>query len=121
MPRGTLLTSNERKLITNKLANGLNSAQIGKELGRDARTIRKAIQDINFKRKPNKHKGTSIVSKRDMQKLQAVLKKHPLLLSKAKFAKAGVLERCKTTRCKFLQILGIVKRMKKGLLYLLRI
>ena len=113
MPRGTLLTSNERKLITNKLANGLNSAQIGKELGRDARTIRKAIQDINFKRKPNKHKGTSIVSKRDMQKLQAVLKKHPLLPSKAIFAKAGVLNRSKTTRCKVLRMLGSVKKAEK--------
>ena len=75
MPRGAFLISNEQKLITNKLANGLNSAQIGKELGRNTRPIKRAIQDINFKRKPNKHKGMSIVSKRDMQKLQAVLKK----------------------------------------------
>ena len=75
MARGTLLTSNERKLITNKLANGLNSAQIGKDLGRDARTIRKAIQDINFKRKPNKHKGTSIVSKKRYAKAPGSFKK----------------------------------------------
>ena len=108
MPRGTLREADERKLITRHLAEGLPACQIGILLGRDPRTIKTAINDINFHRKIRKDKGTSIVSKRDKQKIQYVLKNNSLLTSAAIFAKAGVYNICKTTRCKTLRELGNV-------------
>ena len=113
MGRGTHLTSDERKLITRHLSEGLQACQIGTLLGRDTRTIKKAINNINFCRKTRSDKGTSIVSKRDKQKIRGVMKKHPLLTSAAIFSKAGVFNICKTTRNKTLRELGSMKSAQK--------
>ena len=113
MPRGTHLRPDESRLITRHLAEGLQARQIGILLGRDLKTIKKAINDINFHRKPRKDIGKSIVSKRDKQKIRYVMKKYPLLTSAAIFAKAGVYNICKTTRCKILRELGNVKVAQK--------
>ena len=68
MVKGSPLSTKERTLITQKLAQGLNPTQIGKHLNRDTRTIKKAIQDITYKRKTHGNKGNLIVSKRDIKK-----------------------------------------------------
>ena len=75
MPRGNLLTSNERKVITQKPAQRLTISQIAKDLQRDRRTIKKAIADINFKRKTRSDKGKFMLSDRDMRKLTIIVKK----------------------------------------------
>ena len=109
MPRGTLLTREERRRITRHLGEGLQACQIAKLLHRDTRTIKKAIRDINFKRKPRKDTGSSIVSERDQRKIRLIMKKHPLSTSAAIFSMAGVHNISKTTRCKVLRDLGQVK------------
>ena len=97
------MTSNERKFITQKLAQGLKAPQIAKDLKRDARTIKKAIIDINFKSKTRSCKGKSMPSVRDMRKITFIVKKHPLLSSKQVFAKAGLPHIKKDTRCRALR------------------
>ena len=109
MQRGTHLRPDEHRLITRHFAEGLPARQIGILLGRDPRTIKKAINDINFRRKLRKDKGKSIVSKRDKQKIRHVMKENPLLTSAAIFANAGVYNISKTTQCKILRELGNVK------------
>ena len=83
------LTVDERKLITQKLGQGLSKAQIAREMNRDSRTIQKATQNIFYKRKTRSDKGNSKLSERDYRKLHKVIKKYPLLPSGAIFAEAG--------------------------------
>ncbi|CAL4154317.1 unnamed protein product, partial [Meganyctiphanes norvegica] len=113
MPRGTPLSNNERKLIMLKLEQGLSAVQIGKSLKRDTRTIKKAIQDINYKSKPRSDKGKSMASEIDIKKIQDVVKRHPSMTSSDIFSKAGVLNISKTTRCKILRQIGRVKNAEK--------
>ena len=109
MRKGSPLSNYERKLITQKLAKGFSAVQIGQHLGRDKRTIRKAIKNINYSRKPHCNKVTSIISTRDLQKIKDVLRKHPLLTSKVIFSKAGVPNISKATQNRVLKQVGSVK------------
>ena len=52
------LTVDERKLITQKLGQGISKAQIAREMNRDIRTIQKATQDIFLK---EKHDLTKVI------------------------------------------------------------
>ena len=52
------LTVDERKLITQKLGQGLSKAQIAREMNRDIRTIQKATQDIFLN---EKHDLTKVI------------------------------------------------------------
>ena len=51
MGKAVSLSPNERQLIMQKLGEGLKPCQIAKDLNRDSRTIKKAIENINFGRK----------------------------------------------------------------------
>ena len=110
MARGKALSSNERRNITQKLAQGFTPAQIGKLLKRDARTIKKAIIDINYKWEPCYTKGTSMLSDRDMRKIKIIVRKHPLWSSKAIFDKAGLPQIKKNTRCRALKKIAILTK-----------
>ena len=114
MPRGTILSSNERKLITQKLSQRITVPQIARDLQRDTRTIKKAINDINFKSKTRSNKGSFMLSKRDMRKLTIIVKKHPLLSSKQVFAKAGLPHIKKDTRCRALRKIALLRKVAKN-------
>ena len=85
MARGKKLSSDERKTITQKLAQGNKACQIARHLSRDTRTIKKAINDINYKWKTRSNKGAFILSDRTLRKIKNLVRKHPLLSSKAIF------------------------------------
>ena len=82
-------------------------------MNRDRGTIGKVIQNITYKRKTHGNKGNLIVSKREIQKIRDVLRRHPLLSSKAIFVKAGVPNVSKTTCCKVLRQIANVRKAKK--------
>ena len=82
-----------------------SAVQMGQHFGRDKRTIRKAIKNINYNRKPHCNKGTS---KRSLE-ITDVLRKHPLLTSKVIFSKAGVPNISKATQNRVLKQMGSVK------------
>ena len=107
------LTVDERKLITQKLGQGISKAQIARELNRDIRTIQKATQDIYYKRKTRCDKGKSKLSEQDYRKLRKVIKKYPLLPSGAIFAEAGVPAYSKTRRNIHLKKIAVVKKAEK--------
>ena len=55
MVRGKALSPDERHLNTQYLTKGLKPCQIAKHLKRDSRTMKKAINDIEYKRKTSKN------------------------------------------------------------------
>ena len=68
------LNANERATIIKRLSEGASSAVIAKEIKRDPRTIKKAIDSINFTRKTRKHTGKRKISPRYMRKIALVAK-----------------------------------------------
>ena len=95
--------SEEWQLITLHLAKGRSIANIARTLNRDARTIKKATENIMFKHKIRCDKGKlKRVSERDIRKVKYNLRKHPLLSRKEVFTTAGVPDISKSTRCRVL-------------------
>ena len=72
MGRGTHLTADERRLITRHLSEGLQACQIGTLLGRDTRTIKKAINDINFAEKQDQTKALVLSLKGTNKKFEVL-------------------------------------------------
>ena len=83
---------------TKKIGEGLKPCQIAKDLNRDSRTIKKAIENINFGRKTRSDAGKSKVTARCLRKIKNIVRKHPLSTSKTIFDIAGVKDISKTTR-----------------------
>ena len=69
MGKAVSLSPNERRLVTQKLGVGLKPSQIAQDLHRDTRTIKKAIENINFTRKTRSDVGKSKVSARCLRKI----------------------------------------------------
>ena len=110
MGKKATLSKSERQKITNLLAEGHDCKEIATTLQRDPRTIKKAISNINFKRKTRKNQGKTKFSKRDIRKIKIAAKKMPLHSSKAIFESAGVAQVSRETRCKILKKLAKVKK-----------
>ena len=78
MSRRPSLDDQEKQNITKLLGNDKTALEIAKHLKRDARTIKKAIQNINFTRKTRSDKGKRSFSKRELRKIAKAAKKCPL-------------------------------------------
>ena len=113
MAKGLVLSPEERRIITQKLAKGLQPCQIAKLLKRDTRTIKKAINNIDYQRKSRRYYGKLKVTERELRKIKKVVRKHPLATSKFIFDKAGVPNCGKTLRCETLQKLADNKKAEK--------
>ena len=81
MRKNKSLSTDERARITKRASEGASPA-IAKEFKRDPRTIKKAIENINFTRKVQKDCGKSKLSPRDMRKIALAARKMPLHSSK---------------------------------------
>ena len=106
------LSNSERQKITQLLAEGKSAHDIGRVLQRDARTIKKAVENITFKRKTRKDMGQSMFSERDLRKIKIAAKKMPLHSSKTIFESAGVASVSRETRCRILRKVAKVKKPK---------
>ena len=117
MGKNKSLSAEERAIITKRLSEGASPPDIAKELQRDTRTIKKAIDNVNFTRKTRSDIGKSKISPRDMRKLVRVAKKMPLHSSKAIFDAAGVGEVSRQTRCTVLKkVARVVKPRARPLI-----
>jgi len=110
MGRNKSLSENERQKICQMLGENINVIEIAKHLHRDTRTVKKAIQNINFQRKPRSDKGKSLVSVREKRKLCRTMRQQPLLTSKQVFAESGLTVESRATRCRILRT--VAKTMK---------
>ena len=106
------LSSDECRIITQKLAQGQKAPQIARHLKRDTRTIKKAINNINYEWKTPSTKGKCMISDRYMRKLKRLIKKHPLLSSKAIFEKAGLSHIKKDTHRRVLHRIALYRKGK---------
>lgn len=114
MGRGKPLNNEERQRITKFLKGGFNIDRIAKLLKRDRKTIRKAVENINFTRKTRSDKGKiKCLSNRDIRKLKFSLAKHPLYSSKQIFAAAGIKGISKSSRCTILKKLARVAKASR--------
>ena len=75
MGRRSSLDDQEKQNIIKLLGNDKTALEITKHLKRDARTIKKAIQNINFTRKMRSDKGKCAFSKRELRKIAKTAKK----------------------------------------------
>ena len=66
MGRCKYLTATETQIIVTRLKSGMSTLQISKMLKRDHRTVKKAADNILYKRKRNKGKGFKDISDRDV-------------------------------------------------------
>ncbi|CAB4029373.1 Hypothetical predicted protein [Paramuricea clavata] len=82
-------------------------------LKRDHRTIKKAADNILYKRKRNKGKGLKDISKRDLRQLKRTMVNHPLLTSGEIFAKAGIANFKRDKRCRILKQMGSFKKSNR--------
>ena len=112
MGKNKSLSTDERARITKRASEGASPAVIAKELKRDPRTIKKAIENINFTRKVRKDRGKSKLSPRDMRKIALAARKMPLHSSKSIFDAAGIANCCRQTRCTSLNMLGKMAKPK---------
>ena len=90
MVQGRILSPDERQKITQYLAEGVKPSDIAKLLNRNIKTVKKAIQNINYGRKPCVYKGKYKISDRDLRKIKKVARKHPYATSRFIFNTAGV-------------------------------
>ena len=112
MGRRPSLDDQEKQNITKLLGNGKNALEIAKHLKKDARTIKNAIQNINFTRKTRCNKGKCAFSKRELRKIAKAAKKMPVNSSKAIFEETGVEDVSRDTRCRILRTMGKVVKVK---------
>jgi len=112
MGKNKSLSATERATITKRLSEGVSPTVIAKEIKRDPRTVKKAVENINFTRKIRKDHGKSKLSPRDMRKIALAARKMPLHTSKAVFNAAGVTGCCRQTRCTALNKVGKVLKAK---------
>ena len=77
MGRRPSLNHQEKQNITKLLGNGKAALEIAKHLKRDVRTIKKAIQNINFTRKMHSDKDKCAFSKREVRKIAKAAKNAP--------------------------------------------
>ena len=96
-----------------KLAQGNKPCQIARHLNRDTRTIKRAINDINYKWKTRSDMGTFILTERSLRKIKNIVRKHPLLSGKAIFDKAGLSHIKKDTRCRALKKVALLRKASK--------
>lgn len=82
MGRKQSLTADERTTIVKRASEGASPAAIAKDLGRDVRTVKKAIENINFTRKVRCDTGKCKVGTRDMRKIAQVTEKMPCTVVK---------------------------------------
>ena len=78
MGRRPSLDDQEKQNITKLQGNGKTALETAIQLKRDARTIKKAIQNINFIRKTGSDIGKCAFSKRELRKIAKAAKKCPL-------------------------------------------
>ena len=98
MGKNKSLSTDERARITKRASEGASSTVIAKELKRNPRTIKKAIENINFTRKVRKDRGKSKLSSRVMREIALAARKMPLHSSKSIFDAAGIANcGCQTT------------------------
>lgn len=83
-----------------------------KELMRDLRTVKKAIQNINFQRKIRSDKSKFMYSPRDIRRIIMATKKLPLNSSKAIFEEARVVHASHDTQCRVLKKIATVNKPK---------
>jgi len=100
----------EKTKIVQLLHDGESSLEISKLLGRDHRTIKKFIEDMNKKRQRTTGKGFKGITARDKRRLTRTVKKYPLLSSAEIFDKADVTNVKRDTRCRILRTLGTFKK-----------
>ena len=72
-----------------------------------------AIYDKNYKWKTRSNKGIFISSKRALRKTKKLVRKQPLLSSKAIFDKAGLSHIKKDTRCRALRKIVLIRKASK--------
>ena len=97
------LTQEEKANIVTRLAQGKKTLKISKELSRDHRTIKRFVNNVNHKRKRSDKGVRRKLTRRQVSAVKREAAKHPLLTSKQLFAKAGVSEVPRTSRCRLLQ------------------
>ena len=81
------------------------SLKISKMVKRDHRTVKKASDNILYKRKRNKGKEFKDISDRDLRQLKRTMVNHPLLTSDEAFAMAcaGIANIKRDKRCTILK------------------
>ena len=102
------------------MAEGVKTSDIAKLLNRNIKTVKKAIQNINYARKPRVYKGKYKISNRDLRKIKKVVRKHPYATSRFIFNTAGVYDISKNLRNKTLRKIAMVKKAPKRHLILPR-
>ena len=116
MGKAVSLSPNERRVITQKLGDGLKPCHKAELLKQDIRTIKTAIENINYTRKTRSDVGKSKITVRDLRKIKSTVRKHPLSSSKNIFNLAGVKDLPRTTRCRVLKNVSYLTKPVKKLL-----
>ena len=120
MVQGCILNRDVSQKITQYLAEGVKPSDIAKILNRNIKTVKKAIQNIYYGRKPRLYKGKYNISERDLRKIKKVSRKHPYATSRFIFNTAGVYDFTKNVRNKTLRKIAMVKKAPKRPLILPR-
>ena len=107
------LTATEKQIIVTRLKSGMSTLQISKMLKRDHRTVKKAADNILYKRKRNKGKGFKDISDRDVRQLKRTMVNHPLLTSGQLLSMAGIDNIKRDKRCRILKQMGSIKKSNR--------
>ena len=104
------ITNLEKQKITKFLGDGVPTLEIAKKLGRDHRTIKKMVENINQTRKTRSGKGFKDTSPRDLRRLKQIVHKNPLRSSRQIFEMAGIDNVKRDKRCRILRKVSSVKK-----------
>lgn len=114
MARKKELNIEEKNKIIQKLAQGMSTLEISKEIGRDHRTIKKIAElGIQPRKKRNQSEFRKLTT-RDLSRIKRQVVKTPNVSSKSIFDACGIENVPRTTRCKVLKKFATVKNRVTG-------
>ena len=114
MARKKELTLEEKNKIIQKLALGMSTLEISKELGRDHHTIKKITEFGIQPRKKRNQSEFKRLTARDLSRIKHQVVKTPNVSSKSIFDACGIKNIPRTTRCKVLKKFATVKKRVTG-------
>ena len=104
------ISEQEKLLMVQKRDEGLSVKEIATELRRDPRTIHKYLKNINHVRKPRKKSEKNVLNDRVTSRIKREAIKNPLSSSKSIFEACGVGHISRSSRCRVMRKLGVVKK-----------
>lgn len=104
------LSQGEKAEIVQNLANGMKTIDIAKKIKRDHRTIKNFVNNSNAIRTRSDKGLRRKVTMRELRRIKKELIRHPCLSSKRIFANADAAETPRTSRCRILQEMAVIKK-----------